>query len=227
MDECIDLCSSQSSDEEELLLPVKSSSYSTINNKSSYNTTNSNKVAVNANKQVPSSLKASSSTTNSNNKQTSSSTSTKPVDNLNPNQPNEVQLVLGPRKTPAHSVQLNNLSDKQYCCVWGVEVIEDAPQKDIARSLLAKVARHVNPILRERGWRVKRLIESTSRTCAGVCHGNGRNDADACSVNIQLNVRQVPDKNCTEFRSFNSLLAVMLHEITHIRIGLEGRFDIY
>lgn len=45
---------------------------------------------------------------------------------------------------------------------------------DVARTLLATVARHVNPILRDRGWRVKRLIESASSSWIGLCTANGR-----------------------------------------------------
>ena len=105
-------------------------------------------------------------------KQQSSSTASSTTSSIK--QQNEVQFVKGPRIAPANVATIANLSDRQYCCVWGVEVFEDAPQKEVVRSLLAKIARHVNPILRERGWRVKRLIESTSITCAGVCHGNGR-----------------------------------------------------
>ena len=116
---------------------------------------------------------------------------------------------------------INNLSDRQYCCVWSVEVFEDGYRPEVARSLLAEIARHVNPILRARGWRVKRLIESASSTWIGLCTGNGHNDADAASTNIQLNLRVNPSKHCPRFRSFKQILAVMLHEITHTAIGLE------
>ena len=98
---------------------------------------------------------------------------------------------------------------------------EDGYRPDVARTLLANVARHVNPILRDRGWRVKRLIESASTQWIGLCTANGRTDADAASTNIQLNLRVQPDKHCTQFRSFHQILAVMLHEITHTSIGLE------
>lgn len=125
------------------------------------------------------------------------------------------------RVPPRHSTAINNLSDRQYCCVWSVETFEDGFRPDIARTLLATVARHVNPILRERGWRVKRLIESASTKWIGLCTGNGRDDADAASVNIQLNLRVEPSKHCRQFRPFKSILAVMLHEIAHVSIGLE------
>jgi hypothetical protein len=87
--------------------------------------------------------------------------------------------------------------------------------------MLAAVARHVNPVLRNRGWRVKRLIESTSRTWIGCCTSNGRNDADAASVNIQLNLRRRPFRSCQQFFTFRHVLAVMLHEIAHTSVGLE------
>ena len=29
------------------------------------------------------------------------------------------------RAPPRHAVSINNLSDRQYCCVWSVEVYED------------------------------------------------------------------------------------------------------
>lgn len=61
-----------------------------------------------------------------------------------------------PRAPPHTIAKINNLSDRQYCCVWSVEVYEDGYRPDVARTLLATVARHVNPILRERGWRCKR-----------------------------------------------------------------------
>jgi len=127
-----------------------------------------------------------------------------------------------PERLPPRAVaSINNLSDRQYCCVWSVEVFQDAHRPDVARALLAAVARHVNPILRERGWRVKRLMESCSRSWIGLCTTNGRDDADAASVNIQLNLRVQPHKQCQQFRSFHQVLSVMLHEITHTSIGLE------
>jgi len=127
-----------------------------------------------------------------------------------------------PRCPPRHAVQVNNLSDRQYCCVWNVEVFEDGYRPDVARVMLARIARHVNPVLRDRGWRVKRLIESCSRTFLGCCYGNGRDDADAASANIKLNLRVEPSKTCRKFYPFSQVLRVMLHEITHISIGLEG-----
>ena len=71
------------------------------------------------------------------------------------------------RVPPRHSTSINNLSDRQYCCVWSVEVYDDGYRPDVARVLLSTVARHVNPILRSRGWRVKRLIESASTKWIG------------------------------------------------------------
>jgi WLM domain len=96
-------------------------------------------------------------------------------------------------------------------------------QRTHSTALLSLLIRwqHVNPILRERGWRVKRLIESASHSWIGLCTGNGRNDADAASVNIQLNLRSQPNRRCPTFRSFQQVLAVMLHEISHTSIGLE------
>lgn len=125
------------------------------------------------------------------------------------------------RRPPNSVAMINNLSDRQYCCVWSVEVYEDGYRPEVARTLLAQIAHHVNPILRARGWRVKRLMESASSTFIGCCTGNGRNDADAASTNIQLNLRVQPNKHCTVFRTFSQLLSVMLHEITHTSIGLE------
>ena len=125
------------------------------------------------------------------------------------------------RVAPRYSVPIHNLSDRKYCCVWSVEPYEDGYRPDVARTLLATVARHVNPILRDRGWRVKRLLESESKKWIGLCTGNGRADADAASVNIQLNLRTEPSRHCRQFRPFRSILSVMLHEITHTSIGLE------
>jgi WLM domain len=99
-----------------------------------------------------------------------------------------------------------------------VEVFNDAYRPDVARCLLARVARHVNPILRARGWRVKRLLESCSTTFLGCCYTNGRADADAASTNIKLNLRVVPNKSCRQFYSFSHVLSVMLHEITHTSV---------
>ena len=125
------------------------------------------------------------------------------------------------RRPPNQVSEINNLSDEQYCCVWACEVYEDGYRPEVARTLLARVARHVNPVLRARGWRVKRLIESASHRFAGLCTGNSRGDADAASTNIQLNLRTAPSKFCQTFKSFRSILGVMLHEITHTSIGLE------
>lgn len=125
------------------------------------------------------------------------------------------------RRLPNTVAVINNLSDRQYCCVWSIEVYEDGYRPEVARTLLAQVAHHVNPILRARGWRVKRLMESASTTFIGCCTGNGRYDADAASTNIQLNLRIQPNKYCKLFRTFSQLLSVMLHEITHTSIGLE------
>jgi hypothetical protein len=125
------------------------------------------------------------------------------------------------RLPPEHVVPVNNLSDRQYCCVWSVEVLEGGWRPDVARAMLAAVARHVNPVLRRRGWRVKRLMESCSRSWIGCCTTNGRSDADAASVNIQLNLRRRPDRTCRQFRTFGQVLAVMLHEVAHTSVGLE------
>jgi WLM domain len=125
------------------------------------------------------------------------------------------------RRPPNTVAVIHNLSDRQYCCVWAVEVYEDGYRPEVARTLLAQIAHHVNPILRARGWRVKRLMESASTKYLGCCTGNGRDDADAASTNIQLNLRVQPNKHCTVFRTFSQLLSVMLHEITHTSIGLE------
>ena len=46
--------------------------------------------------------------------------------NANANGDNSGKLpALPPREPPRHSVSINNLSDRQYCCVWSVEVYED------------------------------------------------------------------------------------------------------
>ncbi|GMH69281.1 hypothetical protein TL16_g05118, partial [Triparma laevis f. inornata] len=116
---------------------------------------------------------------------------------------------------------VHNLSDPKYNCVWSVEVIEDAEKSEDIRALLQRCADHVAPLLRYRGWRVKRLIESRSKRFGGLCVGNGRADGDAASVNIMLNVRKYPDKKCTILKSFRQLLGVMMHEVTHVSIGLE------
>ena len=79
-----------------------------------------------------------------------------------------------------------------------------------ARRLLQLVADHVRPVLRDRGWRVKRLLESTSQTALGLCVTNGRTDADAASANIMLNLRVQPFANCPTFFSFGRLLNVMV-----------------
>jgi len=145
----------------------------------------------------------------------------KPTTLSNLQQQSKKKAVTVVRAPPRHTVSINNLSDRQYCCVWSVEVYEDGYRPDVARTLLAAVARHVNPVLRDRGWRCKRLIESASSKWIGLCTSNARADADAASTNIQLNLRTQPNKHCTTFRSFRQILAVMLHEITHTSIGLE------
>jgi hypothetical protein len=49
--------------------------------------------------------------------------------------------------------KVHNLSDAKYCCVWNVEVFSQAPRSEEVRALLQKVADHVAPVLRYRGWR--------------------------------------------------------------------------
>jgi len=118
---------------------------------------------------------------------------------------------------------INNLSDAQYCTVWCIETLPGgSPSSQAAiRALLQQVADHITPLLRYRGWRIKRLLESNSTKWHGLCTGNGRNDADAASVNIQMNVRRNPDIKCNELKSFAQLMGLMLHEVTHTSIGLE------
>ena len=140
---------------------------------------------------------------------------------LNPATKENVKGDDNERRPPNSVAVIHNLSDRQYCCVWSVEVYDDGYRPEVARTLLAQIAHHVNPILRARGWRVKRLMESASTTFIGCCTGNGRYDADAASTNIQLNLRIQPNRHCTVFRTFSQLLSVMLHEITHTSIGLE------
>jgi hypothetical protein len=64
-------------------------------------------------------------------------------------------------------------------------------------------------------------MESSSKQWIGLCTGNGRDDADAASTNIQLNLRVEASKYCKTFRTFQQILSVMIHEITHTSIGLE------
>lgn len=45
------------------------------------------------------------------------------------------------RRPPSHSASINNLSDRQYCCVWNVEVFSDGYRPDVARAMLARIAR--------------------------------------------------------------------------------------
>ncbi|GMH69677.1 hypothetical protein TrRE_jg9320, partial [Triparma retinervis] len=82
----------------------------------------------------------------------------------------------GPPPEPSKRV-INNLSDPKYNCVWSISVLP-APDSSLVRSLLQLVADAVAPVLRYRGWRVKRLMESVSKNAVGLCTGNGRNDAD-------------------------------------------------
>ena len=47
------------------------------------------------------------------------------TDEAKQKQPSGKLPALPPREAPRHSVSVNNLSDRQYCCVWAVEVYED------------------------------------------------------------------------------------------------------
>ena len=69
---------------------------------------------------------------------------------------------------------------------------------DVARTLLAAVARHVNPILRDRGWRVKRLIESASSSWIGLCTANGRQGEYVLVFDILVYFLTWPMRICTQ-----------------------------
>ena len=112
----------------------------------------------------------------------------------------------------------------EYRNVWwcvpldslGHDGVKDAASIETARALLKKIKRHSDPVLRHYGWTVKHLKEHVGGP-GGMCYHDNAGTAD-----ITLQLRARPDKQCTAFRSFRSLMGVMLHEMTHISgLGLE------
>ena len=98
----------------------------------------------------------------------------------------------------------------------GHDGVKDEESIETARTLLKKIKRHSDPVLRHYGWTVKHLKEHVGGP-GGMCYHDNQGTAD---ISLQLRVR--PDKQCSAFRPFFSLMGVMIHEMTHISgLGLE------
>eukprot|EP00444_Apocalathium_aciculiferum_P045570 CAMPEP_0183526546 /NCGR_PEP_ID=MMETSP0371-20130417/21399_1 /TAXON_ID=268820 /ORGANISM="Peridinium aciculiferum, Strain PAER-2" /LENGTH=176 /DNA_ID=CAMNT_0025725915 /DNA_START=64 /DNA_END=590 /DNA_ORIENTATION=- len=107
----------------------------------------------------------------------------------------------------------------------GVLQVEHAtalPEADRARALLDDVRRHAEPVLRARGWRVRRLAElccckaapesGKSANVAGWCLPAG--DGQTAQT-IALRLRK-PKGGGHGLLPFESLFETMLHEMAHI-----------
>ena len=105
-------------------------------------------------------------------------------------------------------------------CVHQVDHIKKLPDANQAAELLQEIKRHADPLLRARGWRVKKLYEICCCTSGGKNVGVGGFCVPAgdgvTSHRIALRLRQ---PRSHELHSFEHCMQVMLHEMSHIAHG--------
>ena len=105
-------------------------------------------------------------------------------------------------------------------CVHQVDHIKKLPDANKAAELLQEIKRHADPLLRARGWRVKKLYEICCCTSGGKNVGVGGFCVPAgdgvTSHRIALRLRQ---PRSHELHSFEHCMQVMLHEMSHIAHG--------
>ena len=105
-------------------------------------------------------------------------------------------------------------------CVHQVDHIKKLPDANKAAELLQEIKRHADPLLRARGWRVKKLYEICCCTSGGKNVGVGGFCVPAgdgvTSQRIALRLRQ---PRSHELHSFEHCMQVMLHEMSHIAHG--------
>ncbi|XP_031405041.1 DNA-dependent metalloprotease WSS1 isoform X2 [Punica granatum] len=94
--------------------------------------------------------------------------------------------------------------------VWEIKALKK-PGEDEARKMLERIAKQVQPIMRNRKWRVKLLSE--------FCPKNGRLLGLNVNhgVNVKLRLRR-PNREY-EFYPYEQVLDTMLHELCHIIRG--------
>ena len=100
--------------------------------------------------------------------------------------------------------------------------VKKLPSAERAAELLEELARHVQPVLKARGWKVLKLDEiccctrgrlDKNLSVGGFCMPAG----DGCTSNrIALRLRQ---PKTHELHPFDHLMRVLVHEITHIVHG--------
>ena len=84
------------------------------------------------------------------------------------------------------------------------------PLQDEALELLTRAAKQVEPIMKERGWRCGKLIEiiPNQLTLGGYNKNRGQL--------IAIRLRDPRSRNHSSLYPFESVLKVMLHELTHM-----------
>ena len=109
----------------------------------------------------------------------------------------------------------HNIFDAEYNNIWvsGLKVLTDAPNATDAMNILKRLKTVCDPILRAHGWRVQELHEWTGGKVHGTCWPNGRGGASIALVLRIGGTKRSP------LKSFDSILAIMLHEMTHIEMN--------
>ena len=92
----------------------------------------------------------------------------------------------------------------------GVRVLE-LPRSDEARALLLKAAKQVEPIMKTRGWKVRKLVEIIPPSPNLMGWNQNRGET------IAIRLRQV--RSDDSFFDFNHILGTLLHELCHIVHG--------
>ena len=111
-------------------------------------------------------------------------------------------------------------ADPSDHCVHAVDHVKKLPDADRAAEILQEIKRHADPLLRARGWRVKRLYEICCCTSGGRNLGVGGFCCPAgdgvTSLRIAIRLRQ---PRSHELHTFEHCMKVMIHEMSHIVHG--------
>jgi len=81
--------------------------------------------------------------------------------------------------------------------------------KDVALSMLKRIAAEIQPILSKRKWKVGILSEFFNPSLLGMNVG--------CGHEIHIRLREISDENL--FLPYDDLIGTMLHELCHIKHG--------
>ena len=114
-------------------------------------------------------------------------------------------------------------------CVHAIDHIKKLSEAERARSLLEELARHINPILKARGWKVLKLYEICCCTSGGKNLGVGgfccpKGDGRT-SLRIALRLRtpghgpSAAEWGAHSLRDFDHCMQILIHEISHIVHG--------